>query len=276
MFFIFGMPRSGTTLLSQCLSAHPEIIVPHETDFIIPMAFIIDRIDNEAVGRDLIHRLIVHSKAFPDSIGEYLESQTVYDVIYSCAYHPWAILESLYEKIAESADAGIAGDKSPNDLNFIRMLVKTGGLPSEAKIVHIVRDIRDVMVSVNKTGWVSDLDLYFPRFWCNHNLYLNALYRDDESRYMLIRYEDFVSSPESTLNGLCRFLGVEFDEEMLLPGKRHERYKKMGEVHSNVSKPISTDRIGIYMNSLDRETLGNYETQAREALAVFGYVPQPE
>ena len=30
MFFIFGSPRSGTTLLAQCLSAHSEIIVPGE------------------------------------------------------------------------------------------------------------------------------------------------------------------------------------------------------------------------------------------------------
>ncbi len=30
MFFIFGMPRSGTTLIAQCLSAHTEIVVPYE------------------------------------------------------------------------------------------------------------------------------------------------------------------------------------------------------------------------------------------------------
>ncbi len=34
MFFVFGSPRSGTTLMAQCLSSHTDIIIPHETDFI--------------------------------------------------------------------------------------------------------------------------------------------------------------------------------------------------------------------------------------------------
>jgi hypothetical protein len=44
MLFVFGSPRSGTTLLAQILNSHPEIVVPHETDFIIPFVFVFDRI----------------------------------------------------------------------------------------------------------------------------------------------------------------------------------------------------------------------------------------
>jgi len=273
MFFIFGMPRSGTTLLAQCLSAHSEIVVPYETDFIVPMAFIFDRIKDEHVGRDLICKLIVNSAGFNASIGEYIEGQTVHEIIYSCDYHPAAILNSLYEKIARAAKAKLAGDKSPNDLHYLRMLVKTGGLSPDKKVIHMVRDIRDVMVSVNKTGWGSDLDLYFPRFWCNSNLYLNSIYGKDRSRYTLIRYEDFVSDPENELDKVCRFLGVEFQQEMLSSENYHKRYKGVKH-HSNLYNPISTSSVGRYINILDQEMQKKYILLAREALIAFGYISE--
>jgi len=270
MFFIFGMPRSGTTLLAQCLNAHSGIVVPHETDFIIPMAFIFDRIRNEQIGKELIYKLIVNTTAYPNSIGEYISAQTVQDTLQSCEYHPSCILNALYAKVAEVAGVKLAGDKSPNDLNFLRMLVKTGGLSPDMKIIHIVRDIRDLMVSVNRTGWVSDLDLYFPRFWCSHNLYLNSIYKNEGSNYALIRYEDLVVNPEKEMNRLCQFLGLEFEQDMLLPEKRHQRYKG-AEAHTNLYKPISDNSVGKYKTILDDATQNNYEMQANEALIAFGY-----
>ena len=95
MFFIFGMPRSGTTLLAQCLNAHSKIVVPHETDFIIPMAFIFDRIRDEQVGRNLIYELIVNSTYFPNSLEEYVDARTVYDSVHSCDYSPASILNAI-------------------------------------------------------------------------------------------------------------------------------------------------------------------------------------
>lgn len=117
MFFIFGMPRSGTTLLAQCLSAHSEIVVPHETDFIIPMAFIFDRISEQQIGRDLIFGLIAHSTYFP-SLEEYISLDDVREAVYSSEYSAAGILNAVYTKVAKASGAKIAGDKSPNDLNF--------------------------------------------------------------------------------------------------------------------------------------------------------------
>lgn len=270
MFFIFGMPRSGTTLLAQCLNAHTDLVVPGETDFIIPMAFVLDRVKDPAVGRKLIFQLMTNSDRFRDSLDEYLEPQDIYDAIYSSDYQAAAILTEIYRRVAQSDGRLLAGDKSPNDLNFLRMLVKVGGLASETPIIHIVRDVRDLMVSVNRTGWVTDLDLYFPRFWCNQNLYLNAICRA-EARYLLLRYEDFVADPESWLKEVTTLLGVEYQCDMLDPDRRHQRYVDDSEVHGNLYQPITGRSVGNYRDKLDASTLKNYETQAYEALKVFGY-----
>lgn len=270
MFFIFGMPRSGTTLLAQCISAHNDIIIPHETDFIIPMAFILDRVSDQDIGRELIYKLIVNSKAH-SSLAEFIDQQAIHNAVYSSDYHAAALLQSLYDEIASAASAKIAGDKSPNDLNFLRMLVKTGGLASNTKVIHIVRDVRDVMVSLQKTGWASDLDSYFPRFWSNQNLYLNCIRKHDESTYLLVRYEDFVNQPVEQLANAFRFLDVAPNEAVLSPTQRHSRYKDFGEEHANIYKPITPRQIGVYKEVLDKSILENYETQAQEALQTFGY-----
>jgi len=270
MFFIFGSPRSGTTLLAQTLSSHKDIIIPHETDFIIPMAFIFDRIRDSHAGKEMIGTLITQSVAFRSSIGEYLSTSDVINIINACEYHPAAILNSLYAAVARGANAVMAGDKSPNDLLFLRMLIKGNGISSDMKIIHIVRDVRDVMVSLNRVGWGTDFDLYFPRFWSNSNLYLNALYKDKPSQYMFIRYEDMVSDPNEHFSRVCSFLGTSFQPEMLDPRNYHSRYSDMSH-HTKLLVPISTANIGEYTKVLNPETLRGYECQAHEALEAFGY-----
>lgn len=271
MFFIFGTPRSGTTLLAQCLSGHPDIVVPGETDFIVPLAFIYDRLPHSPeLGRSIMARLITESTAFAGSLGEYLTKEKASELVQSARYHPAAILESIYAEIARAAGAKLAGDKSPNDLNFVRILVKVGALAPDTKILHIVRDIRDVMVSLSGTGWGEDLDLYFPRQWANQNLYLHALYQKETSRYLLVRYEDMVTSPKPMFGRICGFLGVEFQEGMLDRSKRHPRYRSTPHLAS-LYDPIFTTSIGVYKKRLSSATLSSYETQAHEALAAFGY-----
>lgn len=66
--------------------------------------------------------------------------------------------------------------------------MKTGGLPAATKTIHIVRDIRDLTVPMNRTGWVSDLDLNVPRYWRNNNLYLNSIHKENSHQYTLVQY----------------------------------------------------------------------------------------
>ncbi len=271
MFFIFGSPRSGTTLLAQSLSSHKDIVIPHETDFIIPMAFIFDRIRDPHTGKEIIGKLITQSVAFSTSIGEYLTADDVFKIVAACKYHPAAILTSLYSAISRVANAIIAGDKSPNDLLFLRMLIKGNGISPDMKIIHIIRDVRDVMLSLNRVGWGTDFDLYFPRFWSNSNLYLNTLYKTNSSQYILVRYEDMVREPIEHFTKICSFLGTSFQSKMLDSRNFHSRYADMPH-HSKLFAPISSSNIGEYKNVLSPETLRNYERQAYEALGVFGYI----
>lgn len=271
MFFIFGSPRSGTTLLAQCLNAHTKILVPHETDFMIPLAFTFHRIQNPELGKDILQKLITHSTAFPNSLGEYLSEKQVVEIIQACDYHPAKILNALYGALASAAKKTIAGDKSPNDLMNVPVLVKTGALDEASmKIIHIVRDVRDIMVSLSRVGWGADSDVYFPRFWSSSNLYLHALYQNKKRLYFFLRYEDMVREPELTFQQICHFLEVEYEPAMFDSSKFNPRYKNIP-AHSKLYNPISTENIGVYKTQVPSALLRSYEKQAGEALEIFGY-----
>ena len=270
MFFIFGSPRSGTTLLSQTLAAHSQVEIPYETDFIVPAAFIFDRIRDPAVGRPLIHGLMTESTGFKRSLGHYFEAEKLRELIYAADYSLADLLIAVYSHVADKAGKREAGDKSPNDLQFIRIITKQITAAPDIKVIHIVRDLRDVMVSVHERNWAGDLDFYFPRVWGMSNLYLRELYRDDPSRYRLVRYEDMVGDMEASFRDLCGFLGVEFEPGMLDHRKRDPRFKRMPH-HQGLFGPVSSERIGVYREQLEPARRERYEHQAAEALKSFGY-----
>ncbi len=271
MFFLFGSPRSGTTLLARMLNAHPRILVPHETDFIVPMAFACDRLADPALGRRVVADLIVGGKGFAGSLGEFIDESEVRRLVDAAAFAPGAILDTLYAHLAARQGKRLAGDKSPNDLNFVRILHKTGVLDAPRRMVHLVRDVRDVATSLQRTGWAPQAGDYFARQWSNANLYLHAVMRDAPERYLLVRYEDLVRDPERVIRRICAHLAVGFDPVMLDPAAhRHARYDTMPQ-HARIGSGIVDASVGQYRTGLPPALLAACETQAAEALEAFGY-----
>lgn len=270
MFFVFGMPRSGTTLLARMLNAHPDLLVPHETDFIVPMAFLMDRIADPTIGRPLLKQLVCNTAGFPASLGEYLDDTVVAACIDGAPYRPADILHALYGEMARRAGKRLAGDKSPNDLNFVRILDKTGTIAPPVRVLHIVRDVRDVMVSLGRTGWADDLDRWFPRQWANQNLYLHDRLQG-QPHYRLVRYEDLVADPAGQTRVLCKWLGIDWTPAMLHDDARaHPRYRDMPH-HARLAQPVDDRGVGQYRTHADADTLDHWATQTREALTRFGY-----
>src|SRR5437868_1964404 len=120
MLFIFGSPRSGTTLLAASLNLHEDIFIPHETDFIVPLAFIYDRVKDQRIGKELIVQLITSTKSFDKSLGETLSKDDVREVIMSSNYLCGDLVSGIFDLIGKKTGKKIVGDKSPNDLQFIR------------------------------------------------------------------------------------------------------------------------------------------------------------
>ena len=171
--------------------------------------------------------------------------------------------------MARKAGARLAGDKSPNDLNFLRILTKVDGIPQSAKIIHIVRDVRDVVSSLMERGWVPQIESYFPRFWNGSNLYLHHLFRTKDN-YHLVKFEEFVADPGKILGGVCRHLEVDYISQILEPDRRHPRYQDSPH-HKRLYQPISTAPVGNFRSKMSPDLIALCEAQSAEAMATFGY-----
>lgn len=271
MFIIFASPRSGTTLLARTLNINDQIVIPDETDFIIPTAFLVDRIKDAAVGRAMVRQLIWSADQTRRSLGEYLSQADVNSAVDEAEYSACGIIQSIYQRLAGRAGKRVAGDKSPNDLLFLRILVKMGLMESGIKVIHLVRDVRDVVLSLQKVDWdTRGIENWFPRQWGHSNLYLHELMGPRQDRYRMIRYEDLVAEPERHLRDLTDFLEVPFQEKMLDHTQRGERYAGAHD-HRNISEPFLAGRAGAWRERMSAELQQACEGPSQEALRTFGY-----
>jgi len=269
MFFCFGSPRSGTTLISQSLSAHPNITIPSETDFIIPAAFIFDRVKDLQTRRLMLGTLITSSEYFPHSLGEYLQTSEVLEIVARNVGDFSALLDALYSAIAERSGAKIAGDKSPNDIHFVRILGKINAIGASTKIIHIVRDIRDVVAALVKRNMSPGIETQYARMWSAHNLYLHTWF-SGAANYHLVRYEDFVADQEREIRRMLAFLSQPFDPATLDITKRHPRLAQ-SPIHDMLYQPTTSAKVGSFKDILTPDLIALCERQAHEGMATFGY-----
>lgn len=271
MFFIFGSPRSGTTLLAQCLDAHPDICIPHETDFIVPAAFVCERMKNPAARRAALKPLITMSEGFVGSIGEHLSQEEVEAIIDAHADSYGELLVAIYAAVAARAGKKISGDKSPNDLPYVHLIRTLGGIQNETPVLHVVRDFRDMVISVWGLGWIKEPMLKgFAATWAQQNRVIHRSMKTELKNYLLVRYEDLTTHPRETLEAVCRTLGVDFDACMLDPNNRHPRFRPHAH-HARLYQAVSSSRVGIHRSLLPQETLEVFDALARGGLLEFGY-----
>ncbi len=273
MFLVLGQPRSGTTLVAQCLNGHPDLVLPDETDLVVPLAFLVDRIDDQALGRELATTLITRSRRFAASIGEYLDAERVAAVVRAAPWTLNGILTDLYAALAEAGGGRLGGDKSPNDLKFQRILLTARLYGPNLPVVHVVRDVRDVMASFRELGWAEGVPEGLVRFWVANNLLVQASVPRQESPYLLVRYEDVVADPEREFRRICDLLEVDWDPAMIDDERRYQQFVGHREIgqHARTFQPISRSRVGRHREAFDPETLAHITTLAQEGLTAFGY-----
>jgi len=141
-----------------------------------------------------------------------------------------AIARIFIEEITRFSRCDRACVKFPVDVGHIPELLQW--FPG-CKIIHITRDPRAVAMSkTNDPSGTAIKVLQYPRLaWLIRKLSIwsvIAQYRTTArvhrrfrylANYRLFRYEDLLAEPEKTLRDLCKFIDVEFSEELLHPEK---------------------------------------------------------
>ena len=141
LFFIVGVPKSGTTWIQQLLDSHPKIACRGEAHFVDIFYANLSR-GLEAFNKSVTTQggAVAHLKKF----GGHVDTLT-YDMGES--HYLLALAMCLmFRKWATDERIELIGEKTPDNIRFMTLL--SNMFPS-ARFIHIIRDGRDCAVS----GW---------------------------------------------------------------------------------------------------------------------------
>lgn len=211
--FLFGMERSGTTLLSMLVGAHPEIAVPLATAGLW-YAFDERQPDYGHLATEGDLQRIVTDICAHERIRRWDEPISPQDVLPFCRVGDYASVIAAFHtayarKKGKSRWANI-------DIATLDRLHRTNELFPEAKFIHIYRDARDVALSTQTMPYRSGNLAECAHAWTRRltmNFRMGRVLGAE--RYLAIAYEDLVNTPETILTRLCSFLGVGYSPRML-------------------------------------------------------------
>ncbi len=281
--FVVGVGRSGTTLLRLMLDAHPELVIPAETQF---LPSVIERAGRNG-GRDAIVEEIISTRNWGDFglDAEVFRQRTAAieggDV--------GAILRAFYASCAQARDKPRWGDKTPA---YVRHMREIGGVLEEARFIHLIRDGRDVAVSRRRRGMGEGKAMAdTARLWSERIKQARKQAKRLRGRYIELRYEDLAADPEPLLRQICDLCGLEFSPAMLsyhrvaegrigefardLPaqGRRLARSgTERAAAHALTAKPPTTERSGRWRSEMSAADRAEFEAVAGGLLRELGYL----
>jgi Sulfotransferase family len=280
--FVVGVARSGTTLLRMMLDAHPELAIPPETHFAAP---VIAAFEGGGGGRDAAVRAMVGNRHWPD-FGIPAENFTrAAEAAKPTAAGP--LLRLFYETYAARVGKPRWGDKTPPYLD--RMTSIQAVLP-EAHFIHVIRDGRDVALSVIPLWFGPDDVAEAARHWSSR-IEAARLQAGELEGYVEVRYEDLVGDCAATLERVCGEIGLSWDPAMLEYHRRAgERLTEVArdlrwhegrtiaaatrsDIYRSAAEPPRGDRIGRWRREMSPADRSAFERIAGDLLGELGYAP---
>ena len=263
---ITGVYRSGTTLLSNMLGAHPKINFTYGTvnylrwvtkPYLKPVTYK-DIVSDCAslVGQRFNKKLRIENIL---SKIESTGSEPTHDLIYNAIMHEYF------------NDEGRWGEKILMEWRNIPLFLTW--FPN-GKVIHIIRDPRDVTASFKNMTFEKG-DRYLDAvFACIDSMDAALEYENTISRnnYLSIKYEDLILDSGSSLTTICEFLGEEFSHTML---DESAYVDQMGNKFDAAAHSSFGERGGGVMSgasrSLDLKALALINWAAKDRMTLFDY-----
>jgi len=265
--FVIGLPRSGTKLLRGLLNEHPQVGIPlAETEFLHWWSKNWKRW-GDLTDRDQFQRF--YDEVTLSAYFTYLQEEQGHQI----SADDWfahvgdgtlpEVLEALLRHDANipRGGNGVWGDKSPGYVSHLPLIHRY--FP-HARVVHIVRDVRDYCLSINK-AWGKNMVRAAQR-WTDR---IEMVRREGAvfgGQLIEVRYEDLLSDPEPVLRSICALVGLPFDDRMLTLSQETEN---IGSARGQ--KKIKRDNVAKYEREMAPKIRNAIEAIAGHTLDGLGY-----
>ena len=204
---VCGVARSGTTLLRLMLDAHSQLAIPAETGFLKPV--VEAGRERPPLDRARLFETITGFETWPDFALSKESLRSALDAV-----EPFSVAEGVrafYRLYASRLGKPRAGDKTPM---YAQYLPEIQELLPEAHFIHIIRDGRDVALSLREVWFSPGDDMEtLARHWLEAVTRTRALAISCR-HYLEVRYEDLVRQANRVLQDICSFIALPYDPVM--------------------------------------------------------------
>jgi hypothetical protein len=245
MVFLVGVQRSGTNWLQRMLATHPEIAsLPSETQlFTVGIDVLADRMQHGVLSSTSTGTVFIGREEFLDAAR--------------------AFCDTVFGGVAERLHPGAPRilERSPNHVERLSLI---GAVYPDARVIHIVRDGRDVARSLVSQGWGPTTVGEAAALWARS---IRAA-RDAEPtlrRYCEVRYEDLLADPAGGITQLLAFLGLEASAEIVDAASREAGIA----ANTDAQSPVVGE--GKWRSEWGARELAEFDEAAGGLLEALGY-----
>jgi LPS sulfotransferase NodH len=268
-FFIFGHARSGTTLLTRLVRLHPEVHCNYQAHFFTRQPLLKSLVDSPEAEEWLRRKS-----------NRWNQGRDLSPLVLRAA------ADFIMERDAASEGKMIVGDKSPSSMIHGQAVRDMHAVYPDAKLVHIARDGRDVLISERFRNLVEE-----SKFLKAEDKRIIQELRKDQSQftngmrsiftetvirrmakgwvanlveiesegqrlfggnYFSLRYEDLLENPFEEVARLWKFLGVKKIDKSL-------EKEINAEMESNPDEEWQAKRSDGIASFLPKGQAGNWE-----------------
>jgi len=263
------------------LDSHPDLSIPHETHFILQL---FEAPDYAHMNAETFFRTVTEFSTWPDF---HLPEEGFWRAL--CEVHPFSIADGLrafYRLYSIRSGKVRWGDKTPT---YTACIEKICRLLPESHFIHVIRDGRDVAVSIRPLWFSPGTEIeILAKDWMDR-VETARLQGKLCQHYMEVRYEDLLTDTRGVLERICDFIALPFDPSMEAYHRNARnrlaeavgRYGPAGEVlstsdqrleaHRLTRGPPDRSRIESWRTQLPANDRRDFEAIAGSLLTQLGY-----
>ena len=248
--FIGGLFKSGTSLLRAMLGQHSRIAAGLETYW-----FDVDWEGQHGRNGEPLEDYVERVASFFDIDREWARTATE-----QSGSAPEFVSRMLDEFAARQNKPRWA-EKTPGNILHVAQILDYW---PNAKLIHIVRDPRDVYASLRQTRKWDSVEV-FGNLWCKFlgagNEAGNPKANTAGALYE-IRYENLILNPETCMKRVLKFIGESWESDVAKFSGKSDDYEKVvalsGVASSTLDRlrhPLTDSRIGIWRDLIGADEL---------------------
>lgn len=267
---IMSSERSGSNLLRKILGEHSTISAPTPVHFFKFLSKIYPYMQTGSsyTKNEFLTDVIYLSKEGSGN-WDYNENE-INKNIDACSFPE--LIGRVYDAYAKQGSKEVWLSKENDIFEYAFQITK---VYPDARFIYLVRDCRDVCCSEIKIPSRRRHVRFHAEKWEAEQLKSLLVYNElkHTGNCHLIKYEDILISPESTIKNICQYLDITFENEMLSyhTNPKSTEDTKVTVSWKNLNKPILNQNFNKYKKELSQKQIKIIESITAPLLNKFGY-----